>query len=53
MHATGSNGPFELTGIDRVRVRGGKVAENIIVFDTAAFEARSGVPVPWASTPQG
>ncbi|MGH8929155.1 MAG: nuclear transport factor 2 family protein [Egibacteraceae bacterium] len=47
MHATGARGPFELTGIDRVRVRDGRVAENVIVFDTAAFRARSGLPVPW------
>jgi hypothetical protein len=48
LHASGRHGPFELTGIDRVRVRGPHVAENVIVFDTAAFEARSGIPVPWA-----
>jgi hypothetical protein len=48
MHATGEHGPFELTGIDRVRVRGSQVAENVIVFDTAAFEARSGISIPWA-----
>jgi hypothetical protein len=48
MHATGKHGPFELTGIDRVRVRDGLVAENLIVFDTAAFAQRSGKPVPWA-----
>jgi len=48
MHATGKHGPFELTGIDRVRVRDGLVAENLIVFDTAAFARRSGKPVPWA-----
>jgi hypothetical protein len=47
MHATGGHGPFELTGIDRVRVRDGLVAENVIVFDTAAFQARAGKPVPW------
>ena len=47
MHATGKLGPFRLTGIDRVRVRDGLVAENLIVFDTAAFERRSGKPVPW------
>jgi hypothetical protein len=47
MHATGNHGPFELTGIDRVRTRDGKVAENIIVLDTAAFETRSGIAVPW------
>jgi hypothetical protein len=47
LHATGEHGPFELTGMDRVRVRGPQVAENVIVFDTAAFEARSGKPIPW------
>ena len=40
LHATGQHGPFELSGIDRVQVRGPQVAENVIVFDTAAFEAR-------------
>ena len=29
-------------------VGSGLVAENLIVFDTAAFERRSGKPVPWA-----
>jgi ketosteroid isomerase-like protein len=47
LHATGDDGPFELTGIDRVRTRDGQVAENVIVFDTATFEARSGIAVPW------
>jgi hypothetical protein len=31
----------------RVRVRGPRVAENVAVFDTAAFEARSGKSIPW------
>jgi hypothetical protein len=48
MHATGNHGPFELSGIDRVRVRDGLVAENFIIFDTAAFAERSGQSVPWA-----
>ena len=48
LHATGDHGPFEVSGIDRVRVRGGQVAENVIVFDTAAFEARSGKRIPWS-----
>jgi hypothetical protein len=48
LHATGEHGPFELTGMDRVRVRGPQVAENVIVFDTAAFERRSGNSIPWA-----
>jgi hypothetical protein len=30
------------------KARGPQVAENVIVFDTAAFEARSGKAVPWA-----
>jgi hypothetical protein len=47
MHATGRHGPFEFSGIDRVRTRGLLVAENVIVFDTAEFERRSGIPVPW------
>ena len=48
LRATGEQGPFELTGIDRVRTRGPHVAENVIEFDTAAFERRSGLRVPWA-----
>lgn len=48
MNATGAHGAFELSGIDRVRLRDGLVAENVIVFDTAAFKARSGLAVPWA-----
>lgn len=48
MRATGKHGAFELTGIDRIRLRGGQVLENLIVFDTALFEARSGMQVPWA-----
>jgi ketosteroid isomerase-like protein len=38
MHATGSNGPFELVGMDRTRVRDGLVCENYIVFDLAQFQ---------------
>jgi hypothetical protein len=47
MHATGRRGPFQLTGIDRMRLRDGQVAENVIVFDTNAFERRAGIAVPW------
>jgi hypothetical protein len=47
MNACGTHGPFELTGIDRVRTRDGLVCENVIVFDTAAFRARSGKEIPW------
>ena len=48
MRATGGHGPFEISGIDRVRVRDGLVAENFVVVDTAAFERRAGRPIPWA-----
>lgn len=47
MHATGRRGPFELFGIDRIRMRNGQLSENIVVFDTAAFQARSGMAIPW------
>jgi hypothetical protein len=36
-----------MTGIDRIRLRNGQVAENVIVFDTNAFEHRAGIAVPW------
>jgi hypothetical protein len=38
MHGTGSNGPFELVGMDRTRVRDGLVCENYIFFDLAQFQ---------------
>lgn len=41
-HGTGAAGPFELSGMDRIRVRDGRVTENIIRYDTAAFEAAVG-----------
>jgi ketosteroid isomerase-like protein len=47
LHATGKNGPFEVSGIDRVKTRGAQVAENRIVFDTAEFEWLAGMSVPW------
>ena len=36
---TGPDGPFETTGIDRIRIENGRVAENIIRFDPAALPA--------------
>jgi SnoaL-like polyketide cyclase len=48
LHATGRFGPFQLTGIDRMRLRDGQVAENVIVFDTNTFERRAGLSIPWA-----
>jgi hypothetical protein len=38
MHATGANGPFELDGVDRTRVRDGLVCENYVFFDPAQFQ---------------
>jgi ketosteroid isomerase-like protein len=38
MHATGANGPFELVGMDRTRVRDGLVCENYVFFDLAQFQ---------------
>jgi hypothetical protein len=38
MRASGKKGPFEFTGIDRIRMRGGLVAENIIRFDSAHLQ---------------
>jgi ketosteroid isomerase-like protein len=38
MRATGANGPFEMVGADRTRVRGGLVCENYVFFDSAEFQ---------------
>jgi ketosteroid isomerase-like protein len=38
MHATGAQGPFELDGMDRTRVRDGLVCENYAFFDSAQFQ---------------
>jgi hypothetical protein len=38
MHGTGSNGPFELVGMDRTRVRDGLVCENYVFFDLGQFQ---------------
>ena len=46
MHATGAKGPMEMTGIDRIRLRDGRVAENLIRFDSEEFRRRSGYDVP-------
>jgi hypothetical protein len=42
---TGRNGRFELLGVDRLRVDGGRIVENIVHFDTAAFETLIGAPL--------
>jgi ketosteroid isomerase-like protein len=42
-HATGADGkPIEHTGVDRIKVRDGKVIENRIFFDRAEFERKLG-----------
>jgi SnoaL-like domain len=38
MHATGAEGPFELDGMDRTRVRDGLVCENYAFFDSGQFQ---------------
>jgi ketosteroid isomerase-like protein len=38
MHASGANGPFELVGMDRTRVRDGLVCENYVFFDLGKFQ---------------
>jgi ketosteroid isomerase-like protein len=41
--ATGADGkPIEHTGVDRIKVRDGKVVENRIFFDRAQFERKLG-----------
>ena len=44
MRASGANGPFELVGMDRTRVRDGLVCENYVFFDSAQFESLVGDP---------
>jgi hypothetical protein len=44
---TGANGSFQMSGMDRIRLRDGLVAENVIVFDTALFEQLVGARVPY------
>jgi len=47
MHATGKHGPFEMSGIDRIRLRDGLVSENVIRFDRTEFAERSGLTTPF------
>jgi len=42
MRATGRNGPFRFTGIDRIRLRDGRVAENVIRFDSEHLRRLAG-----------
>src|SRR5262249_13676981 len=53
MHATGANGPFELDGVDRARVRNRLVCENYVFFDTAQLRrSADGVSAPSPSDRQ-
>jgi hypothetical protein len=47
MHGKGVAGPFELSGIDRLILRDGQVAENIIRFDSGQLRAMVGRPAYW------
>lgn len=47
LHAEGEHGRFSVPGVDRVEVRDGQVASNLIVFDTAELERKSGRKLPW------
>jgi hypothetical protein len=46
MRATGKHGPMQMTGIDRIRLRDGLVAENLIRFDSEEFRRLFGYDVP-------
>lgn len=43
MSATGRKGRFEMSGIDRIQMRDGLVAENVIRFDTAHLARLAGL----------
>jgi hypothetical protein len=47
MHGRGVAGPFELSGIDRLILRDGLVAENVIRFDSGQLRALVGRPPYW------
>ena len=46
---SGAAGPFEFSGIDRIRLRDGKVAENIIRFARGQSRTLIGRTAPWDS----
>lgn len=43
LRATGRKGMFEISGIDRIRLRDGRVAENIIRFDADHLRRLAGL----------
>jgi hypothetical protein len=47
MHGNGANGPFELSGIDRLILRDGLVVENLIRFDSGQLQALVGRKPFW------
>jgi hypothetical protein len=47
LHGVGDHGRFSLPGVDKVGVRDGQVASNLIIFDTDEFERKSGRKLPW------
>ena len=49
LHAEGEHGRFAVPGVDRVEVRDGKVASNLIIFDTDELERKSGRRLPWTA----
>jgi ketosteroid isomerase-like protein len=49
MHANGANGRFELSGIDRLILRDGLVAENLIRFDSEQLQMLVGRKGFWSS----
>ena len=42
MHATGAHGPFELSGVDRIRLRDGLVCENVTGSTAASSRSARG-----------
>jgi predicted pyridoxine 5'-phosphate oxidase superfamily flavin-nucleotide-binding protein len=45
-HGTGVDGPFSMDGVDRLRIRDGRIVENVVFLDTAAFRRATGRGLP-------
>ena len=43
---TSAAGPFRIEGVDRLRIDGEHIVENVVFFDTALFESATGSRVP-------
>lgn len=51
-HATGADGrTIEHTGVDRIKIRDGRVIENRIFFDRGGFERKLGKSLALTATP--